>query len=403
MSRLPRSTRKTSPDAYAASVASALTRTGLSAGRAVTIVQRAERAVRAGHAAGAAPATIARGLLPSRGRLGASGGSATFEHSANGCASVPVEAFMAGLDPLDLPPLPFCNAGGRGLSLPAHGSPESTDIDVTKQQAAFDSVFGRGVVTRAVLEEIYSGRNAAGDLCKSKLVRVDGTVGKQDPRRNGAVAIVRVRMKMKIANTKFGGDIGRTFYRYGDGNIVCHHDIFDLTSNTPKSLGSGVGESVTRNSIRFYRKLGNVAGITTHAAWVGRYVWASFGWNWDAPSRDKLLDHFFDYIDERVESGVYELRGSSLLGEFSSRSFREFKMYVQGLTTRAWNFASLHLHNRRDGSMEHVGKKYLAGVPLEDDPSDYVKGEEGAPEWEGALILKEGHPTFERARARLKL
>jgi len=390
--RTPGSPRKVSPDAYAASVASALTRTGLSVGRAVTIVQKAERAVRTGYAAGAAPASIARGLLPSRRRTSASGGSATFEHAANGCASVPVEAFMAGLDPLDLPPLTHCNVPGRGAAA-ASSLAAKVDVPVGKQQEAFDAVFGWGKVSREWFEQIYSGKNSAGDECRSKLVRVKSDSFKQDPKRTGATAILQVRLKMKIGSTGFSGEIGRTFYRYADRGVLVHHDIFDLTSDTPRSLGSGVGESITRSAIRAYRKL-DLMGITTHAAWVGRYVW---------PSRDKLLDHFFDYIDERVESSVYELRGSSLLGEFSSRSFREFKMYVQGLTTRAWNFASLHLYNRRDGSMEHVGKKYLAGVPLEDDPSDYVKGEEGAPEWEGALILKEGHPTFERARTRLKL
>lgn len=391
---------KLSPDVYATRVASALTRAGLSAGRAVALVQGAESAVRAGRAAGRAPGAVARGLLSPRGRRGHAAGQQTFESAAGGCAQVPIEAFMAGLDPLDLPPLPYCNVR-KGSAVGTYGTPDTTDLDDTKQQAAFNAVFGKGVVTRAVLEEIYSGKNAAGDICKSKLVRVDSSVGKQDPRRNGASAIVRVRLKMKIGGTKYTGDVGRTFYRYGDGRIICHHDIFDLTSNTPKSLGSGIGESVTRSALRFYRKLGNVAGVTTHAAWVGRYVWASFGWNWNADSRAKILDHFFDYIDER--DNVYELRGSSLLGEFESRSFREFKMYIQGLTTRAWNFASLHLYNKRTGAMEHVGKKYLAGVQLEDDPTDYVKGEEGAPEWEGALTLTDGHATYERAKARLKI
>jgi hypothetical protein len=265
----------------------------------------------------------------------------------------------------------------------------------------FSAVFGHAV-TGADLEVAFSGVSRGGTKAVARLMRVY-TSGASDPDYLDVSADFEVRIG------SHSGVIIRRFYREKKtGKVIAYHEKFDLDESTPKELGQGVGESITRHAILWYLKNG-VSEIRTYAAWVGRYVWATFGFNWaDGEVQHDKARELAGYLEDH-EDQIDPTKGATIRGQFKvpGSLTSAIRTVSQGVSKDAWTLASLHLPAARassgDSEMVHVGKTFLIGIKDPRDPRHYLRGEEGASDWEGILVLKPGHPSFERARVRLKL
>lgn len=398
----------------------ALTARGMSRGHALRHAAAADAAIARGASLGVSPRTIANGIAAPapapRANVGAglSRGTTHPTRSTAGralgtsCPTVPIEAWMLGPGDFILPPLRTCGAPGMavGSHMPdaALGvwSPREKTIttNVSAQMDGYLQELTNGALDVMRVQYIYSGVAASGEPVTTRVRRV------QVPVSRNAIRKATCMMDVLIGGRK-RGTMTRTFawVKENDTQFSAFHDLFELGRDTTENHGRGVGESITRNAILGLKKIG-VPRIYTYTSWAGRYVWASFGWSWFDPAEPKKkLDELVAYLEDERRVGRYAMRGRSLAGEFDYGSLREFKQdwLRRGIANVSWNLASLHLHDRTLGKEIHVGRIFLAGIAREDDPESYVEGEEGAEGWSGVLALREGTPTYERARLRLKL
>jgi hypothetical protein len=171
------------------------------------------------------------------------------------------------------------------------------------------------------------------------------------------------------------GDVVRTFTRHDDGRLEVHHDLFKVEDQA--SQGKGLGEAMLRQSLRKYRELG-VDEVTLDAAWVGRYTWASFGFDWDAETGEGMRRDLADYLEEQ---GVERQRAEDV----AERAARH-----------SWDVASLDVDGLR------VGASPERGAPLREERvgKAFLFTHLG---WSGTLSLDPASPSFQRAKERLKL
>lgn len=432
--RTPADSTTRDPAAHAAyheRVVRALRATGLGSGVALGHARAAREAIARGFELGVSPTVIARGIgRPAGGprtrsasstssTAGLSFGTARGRPGGATCPTIPVEAWMLGPGEWELPPLRTCATPGmasgsatphtglafgtdyNGITVGYGGNRERITVRRRDQMEGYLRESTRGALGLDAVEKMHSGTNAAGVpvVSRAEWVQVE------KPRPGDGPGHAMVNMSVKFGKQK--GALVRMYgwHRPDDKQFTAYHDLFELGSDTPANMGTGVGESLTRNTIRALMTLG-CPRIYTVTAWAGRYVWASFGWSWyTVETATEVLEYLIEYLEDDRRAGRYALRGRSLLGEFDFASLREAKLAwrKQQLTALSWNVASLHLHDRQLGKEIHVGRILLAGITNKNDPDNYVAGEEGGPGWKGHLILRPGHPTYERARARLKL
>lgn len=382
---------QTLADRYANEVVSEMiTRFGYSVRDASRIVQKSEGKVRAWHRDGIPSRTAAK-RLHLRGAAGRIDGDASFKKLVpSGCKYIPVEAFMVDADPSDLPPVDVCTA--KAMAAPPQLAGFEGSDEPLKQNRVLSEVFGRPM-KKEELEEAFSGVSRNGTPV---MARVKSVYQPKNPLKGQSEVTVFCQLKAK------GKEIGRMrrgFLRQANGLLFAYHSVVELDKEIRTSLGQGIGESITRNTLRWEKKIG-IAAVDLHAAWVGRYVWASYGWQWNADEATQKWRELVEYVDERRDR--YVLRGSSILhGEFDfGDDFKRFREHAKLLVVRPWDLASLHLAPRGNKPLVHVGKIFLAGIEI---GSEYAPDEGGAEEWEGRLTLKDGHPTWERAKKKLQL
>lgn len=378
-------------DAYATRVAAALRSRGLASSRAIALVQSREEAVWRAFEAGRTPSEVAARIARLEGRSQGRGGGrqTSMARVAAGCSTVPIDAFLYEGSVEDLPRLDRCVGrapghvvGGVRTSVPAGAS----------RDALTASVFGRTISAKE-LEAAFSGTTRDGTPAIAKLTRI---WTESRVRANTNRPDFTATFCVKIGAHE--GHMTRRFWREED-TITAYHELFDLSEDTPKELGRGVGESITRNSLIWEKQVG-VHQVELYASWVGRYVWATFGFDWDGDRfrRDKIVE-LVNYIKPRFE----EVRGSTLQREFDfGRMTRDTATTLaHGVSRHPWDLASLHMAPNHGGDPVHVGKVFLAGIKNPEDSSRYLPGEGGASEWRGVMTLRDGHASWERARRRL--
>jgi hypothetical protein len=171
------------------------------------------------------------------------------------------------------------------------------------------------------------------------------------------------------------GDAVRTFIRHDDGKLEVHHDLFKLQS---QGQGKGLGESMLRQSIKAYEEIG-VDEITVDTAWVGSYTWATFGYNWsekEAERRNRALAYFLE-----KRAGVESARAKDIAARVSKNAWDVAALDVDGIEVEIDD--PMTMNRRKD----KVGKAFLLSNAG----------------WEGAIKLDPKHPTYKRAKERLKL
>ena len=325
------------------------------------------------------------------------------------CPWVPAEAYLIA-DPLDtLPPLTQCKGFIAGRRRAVGHVEGQAEVSPALQDRITAAVFGRAVSPRE-FEKAFSGTTRSGTPALAKVKKISAA------KPVDGVFDCTVAMELRVGKHK--GRILHQFFRKGAERIG-YLKLFDLSEEMPKELGQGVGESVWRNALRWQMAMG-IGASRLHAAWVGRYVWATFGYNWGPEDVPVMRSDLIRYLKPRVSRGLYRMEGAALTGRFHADSWHDVSDFVDGksvsivgferhvarLCDRAWNVASLQLMTP-EGTLDHVGKRFLMG---ERDDSGapgsalrYKRGEPGAESYDAELMLRPGHPTFERAKVRLGL
>ena len=265
-------------------------------------------------------------------------------------------------------------------------------------QRGVDFVFGRPVLKSDI--ELAFSAVVDGRFYRAKIGRpykgVEGFVERGEPGISIGGSI--------LLDNRSVGTFRRTFLRKRAG-IVARHDLLTLDDDLPL----GIGTVMLRNTLRFELAL-KVAEVVLHAAWVGRYVWASLGWTWgDAEERDTKMTELRHFLRKAVSD--QQACFSTATSKAACVQYSDKTEGAAGITkllarSQAFEVASLKLHDpiskevlltdcprqREEGKNRHVpacpaGKVFLLS------PS--------TTEWEGLLRLKDGDPGFEHCRARL--
>jgi hypothetical protein len=175
------------------------------------------------------------------------------------------------------------------------------------------------------------------------------------------------------------GSIIRTFKKHPTGRFEVHHDYFKL--DVAGEQGKGLGESMMRQAIQTYDKIG-VHDVTVDAAWIGRYTWASFGYNWDAEEASNREFGLWNYLKDK---GIERDRAARI---------------AKQVAHRAWDVAGLDVDGIRVEAMVNTGGKTKL-IP------DMTVGkafmlDKGM--WSGKLVINnKNDPSYLRAKSRLKL
>ncbi len=225
-------------------------------------------------------------------------------------------------------------------------------------------IFGSEMPTLSSFEKIWGGDNHKIEISS---IGFSSSGGEKSMSFDGQI--------MSTNGEKIGR-ITRTFIRHEDGTIEVHHDYFRI--DDVKKSGGGGGEAMLRQSILAYEKLG-VNKITVDSAWVGKYTWASFGYNWDAESAELRARELAYYLRKR--GGIEASRAEKIANQ---------------VAPRAWDVAALDV----DGKMI-LAKAEMAGAVAE--PMRLGKAfllESSG--WSGTLKLDPKDETYKRAKVRLK-
>lgn len=155
--------------------------------------------------------------------------------------------------------------------------------------------------------------------------------------------------------------IERSFSRVR-GRLLVDHDFLRFAD--PKKQGGGAGAEMARQAIRAYLQLG-VSSVEVHAAWIGRYTWSSFGYEWrvaDGLIMQPLMERFF------VGAGIDAAKAQRLAAKYAKKG------------------GNVVLSQLKIGKRQ-IGKEFLL--------------DDRTPMWWGDLTLKPSNRGFKRAVERL--
>lgn len=241
--------------------------------------------------------------------------------------------------------------------LQAHGLTTTHDRNL---ESRIKGVFPDGMPSIPTLEKTWGG-GAGGHEIKINFVHMADA--------NAVQFTGEIRKDGKAI-----GDITRTFHRHADGSTEVHHDYFKIGDTSQQ--GKGVGETMLRQAIQTYETLG-YQKITVDTAWVGRYAWATFGYNWGPTKATEVATKLADYLEGQ---GVEPGRAKLIAKGASKRSWDVAALDVDGITTQ--------VTSEGEKITCKLGKAFL------------LSGRIG---WSGALVLDKKHPTYKRAKERLGL
>lgn len=214
----------------------------------------------------------------------------------------------------------------------AYQSPE-------KLAEAMAKVFGASVPTPKYFEAIYSGAGISAKL-NSVSYSPDGSV--------------TIGCKL-LKGRREAGDLLRVFRRENN-ELIVKHDVLTLGK---KYQGGGYAKQTLAQSVAAYKSLG-VSSIELRAEQVGRYAWASFGWQWDAKTIERMkpkLEKFLADQDLPVsEAGK--------------------------IVKHPWHVADL-----TNAKGEKIGKTFLL---------ERIEG------WNGKLDLNERSPSYQRLLSKIQ-
>lgn len=238
-------------------------------------------------------------------------------------------------------------------------------------------VFGADKIpTTASLEKVWGSESAGHTI---KITSVYGYASDES-------SSVQFKGDILGPNGQKIGRITRSFIRYPksrqhpSGEFEVHHDFFKIDDVAEQ--GKKTGEAMLRQSIQTYEELG-VDKLTVDAAWVGRYTWANFGYNWtENYGRDTIAPRLTRYLTMK---GIDRNRAAKLASEVCTESWSVAKLDVDGKT--------ISVVSEGEKMDMKLGKAFL--LEYTDTSGDM---------WSGTINLKDKkHPTYQRAKERVGL
>lgn len=186
----------------------------------------------------------------------------------------------------------------------------------------------------------------------------------------------RVMVQAKIMDpgppATVAGSMFRVFSKGAENTLTVEHEYLAIDA---RYSGGGLGTTLLQKQLGAYPGLG-VTEVKVGATWVGRYTWASMGFQMEAPAQRALTRQFARYI-ETIQTGETPL----LKGPDEPYTERELKSVYdwKGLSYKA-AAAEIPVYNPTTGrtDMRKLGKEFLldentdgwnGGIPLDNGAS----------------------------------
>jgi hypothetical protein len=231
---------------------------------------------------------------------------------------------------------------------------------------AAKEVFGSKVPTKASLERTW-GFEDVGISVNLRSVQADG---------QGRVRATGYIMK----DGQPIGDCTRSFRKHADGTLEVHHDYFVIDDE--KNRSGGGGEAMLRQSIQAYEKMG-VDKVTVDAAWIGRYAWATFGYQWDAHQARDVESRLTTHL---TSNGIERERAKAIAKQAAPYPWAVAGLDLDGIMVHT-RYSAGGNAGTKEGSFK-IGKSFLLQGPM----------------WSGEINLKDKKsPSYQRAKVRLGL
>lgn len=169
------------------------------------------------------------------------------------------------------------------------------------------------------------------------------------------------------------GEVVATMSREFRAGGVVYHASLEVAE---KFRGSGIANELNGAALLRYKKMG-ITSIELDAAWIGRYAWASAGFDLDPDSKARVLAAALRFVDENVPSDRREA----------------YRAKVTAL-----------IENPSDLARWDDGDRYSVVVDTGDakERGDHPIGKaillhHKMPTWSGAMRLDESNPGYRRA------
>ena len=173
-----------------------------------------------------------------------------------------------------------------------------------------------------------------------------------------------VRFSAVLRDSTTGVDvatISSEFKRRGNGNLTVHHAGFYFSSMDLTEMGNAT--EIFRKSLQVFEQMG-VGVVTVDADQIGKYAWASFGFDWNrAETRTKMEGAFRVFL---VEHGV----GADDARDIASKA-----------SEHPWWIAVYGRNGVR------LGKTFLLT----------------GPQWSGKMVLDSSEESYQWARKKFRL
>ncbi len=181
------------------------------------------------------------------------------------------------------------------------------------------------------------------------------------------------------------GEITRSFIRHPDGSLEVHHDYFRIDRSS--KLGQGGGAAMMGQALEAYEQLG-VDKVTVQAAWIGKYTWASFGYDWSASEADNKQDELERFLREHNVANADRIARAA-----SRHAYDVARLDIPGVTHQFTRQQMMNISGTTDAPPTTpdpmpIGKAFLMQC-------------DG---WEGTITLSDkASGSYQHAAKRLKL
>lgn len=178
------------------------------------------------------------------------------------------------------------------------------------------------------------------------------------------------------------GQIQRTFYKDGNGNLCVEHDYLAIHNQYREEYkGFGLGKKIIANSEAYYANIG-LHKITVGTAWDGARHWARAGYDWNPNEMKTNYAHLLQM--------AYHVNGSTSLSKPVVRKFNSLMKQM----SPDYNPNNLNqLYDNRNSTVFHPMTNSKFPIPNDFATLGYTKG---ARNWAGKTLLDDVHMKYQK-------
>ncbi len=182
------------------------------------------------------------------------------------------------------------------------------------------------------------------------------------------------------------GSVRRIFTKNADGSVSVDHTLLKIDD---RFQGEGLGTGILQKMMSTYPKLG-VSIVTISSAWIGRYTWATMGFEMNSDAKLYMSGGFEDFAKEltgEVSFSRYFPNGVSPLLRPDKEPYtaKELQHYVD-FTGPSWKAASAEIpvwdNEKEQVVYRKLGKEFLLHAETDG--------------WAGSLSLDKNNPSYKR-------